>query len=131
MIQCARIAFGFGGIYDLDEAERIIEAPKDMGMADEVKLPASKPAPPPYSPEDYAKHMVTWRKVIESGKKTTDEVLSIIRAGATLSAAQEAEIRAIKAMQPTGEPKHNAIDVQVKTSTIAVQTAEEFDSQLG
>jgi phage recombination protein Bet len=24
-IQCARIAFGFGGIYDLDEAERIIE----------------------------------------------------------------------------------------------------------
>jgi len=26
MIQCARIAFGFGGIYDQDEAERIQEA---------------------------------------------------------------------------------------------------------
>jgi phage recombination protein Bet len=26
MIQCARIAFGFGGIYDVDEAERIVEA---------------------------------------------------------------------------------------------------------
>lgn len=26
MIQCARIAYGFGGIYDQDEAERIIEA---------------------------------------------------------------------------------------------------------
>jgi phage recombination protein Bet len=26
MIQCARIAFGFGGIFDQDEAERIIEA---------------------------------------------------------------------------------------------------------
>lgn len=26
MIQCARIAFGFGGIYDQDEAERIIES---------------------------------------------------------------------------------------------------------
>lgn len=26
MIQCARIAFGFGGIYDQDEAERIVEA---------------------------------------------------------------------------------------------------------
>ncbi len=25
LIQCARVAFGFGGIYDLDEAERIIE----------------------------------------------------------------------------------------------------------
>lgn len=27
MIQCARLAFGFGGIYDQDEAERIIESP--------------------------------------------------------------------------------------------------------
>lgn len=34
MIQCARLAFGFGGIYDQDEAERIVEAGspvKDMG----------------------------------------------------------------------------------------------------
>lgn len=36
MIQCARLAFGFGGIYDQDEAERIVEASapvKDMGQA--------------------------------------------------------------------------------------------------
>lgn len=36
MIQCARLAFGFGGIYDQDEAERIVEAiapVKDMGKA--------------------------------------------------------------------------------------------------
>ena len=32
MIQCARLAFGFAGIYDPDEAERV----RDMGMADEV-----------------------------------------------------------------------------------------------
>jgi len=31
MIQCARLAFGFGGIYDQDEADRIIEGPaKDI-----------------------------------------------------------------------------------------------------
>lgn len=29
MIQCARLAFGFAGIYDVDEAERIVE--RDMG----------------------------------------------------------------------------------------------------
>lgn len=29
LIQCARVAFGFGGIYDQDEAERIIEATPD------------------------------------------------------------------------------------------------------
>jgi len=31
MIQCARLAFGFAGIYDQDEAERIVE--RDMGPA--------------------------------------------------------------------------------------------------
>lgn len=36
MIQCARLAFGFAGIYDPDEAERV----RDMGMADEVTPPA-------------------------------------------------------------------------------------------
>jgi phage recombination protein Bet len=30
LIQCARVAFGFGGIYDQDEAERIIEAEPDQ-----------------------------------------------------------------------------------------------------
>ena len=31
MIQCARLAFGYGGIYDQDEADRIIESPaKDI-----------------------------------------------------------------------------------------------------
>jgi phage recombination protein Bet len=39
MIQCSRIAFGFAGIFDPDEAERV----RDMGAADEV-LPA-KAAP--------------------------------------------------------------------------------------
>lgn len=37
MIQCARLAFGFGGIYDQDEAERIAE--RDMGKASVVEAP--------------------------------------------------------------------------------------------
>ena len=39
MIQCARLAFGFVGIYDQDEAERIRE--KDMGKAEVVAPSAS------------------------------------------------------------------------------------------
>lgn len=35
MIQCARLAFGYVGIYDQDEAERIAE--KDMGQAEVVR----------------------------------------------------------------------------------------------
>lgn len=40
LIQCARVAFGFGGIVDEDEAQRIIET-KDMGAADVVQPPSS------------------------------------------------------------------------------------------
>src|SRR3546814_16074139 len=38
-IQCARLAFGFGGIYDQDEAERIVES-RVIDVA-----PAGKPDP--------------------------------------------------------------------------------------
>lgn len=40
LIQCARVAFGFAGIYDPDEAERI----RDMGAADVVTSSANSPA---------------------------------------------------------------------------------------
>ena len=39
MIQCARLAFGYGGIYDQDEAERILE--RDMGQAEVIKPAAA------------------------------------------------------------------------------------------
>ena len=42
MIQAARLAFGYGGIYDQDEAERIV----DMGEAQRVE-----PAPAPEQPQ--------------------------------------------------------------------------------
>ena len=44
LIQCARIAFGFAGIYDDDEARRIMESgePIDMGQAVVVEQPRSK-----------------------------------------------------------------------------------------
>jgi hypothetical protein len=65
LIQCARIAFGFSGIYDQDEAERIVESATlvvdTSGAAtrtDAVKqMLAAKPAPEPEpepAPEDDA-----------------------------------------------------------------------------
>lgn len=38
MIQAARLAFGYGGIFDQDEAERIVE--RNMGPAEVVPMPA-------------------------------------------------------------------------------------------
>ena len=39
MIQCARIAFGFVGIFDQDEAERIVEKPVEVVVVDAKPLP--------------------------------------------------------------------------------------------
>lgn len=39
MIQCARLAFGYGGIHDLDEAEQIAAGSKSMGVVQEVQPP--------------------------------------------------------------------------------------------
>lgn len=44
-IQCARIAFGFGGIYDADEAQRIRESEKDMGSVSVVSNSNAPDAP--------------------------------------------------------------------------------------
>ncbi len=38
MIQCARIAFGYSGIYDQDEADRIVEAKTGITMAEPETL---------------------------------------------------------------------------------------------
>lgn len=42
MIQCARVAFGFGGIYDEDEAERIIQNLELAKMPSLVEMPKAK-----------------------------------------------------------------------------------------
>jgi phage recombination protein Bet len=45
LIQCARVAFGFGGIYDPDEAERISEAMAVDSTATEVRTKPKTAAP--------------------------------------------------------------------------------------
>lgn len=45
MIQCARLAFGYVGIYDQDEAERIVEAP--TGSAGQQAVAAAEPQDSP------------------------------------------------------------------------------------
>jgi len=74
MIQCARIAFGFGGIYDQDEAERIVE--KDMGKAEVVVSEPTKPDElPDYPGEDFAKNIEAWRAAVAAGRITTEQVI--------------------------------------------------------
>lgn len=105
MIQCARLAFGFGGIYDHDEAERIAE--KDMGAAEVVSsrpAPATQPAAlPDYADADLHKNIGSWASAMQSGKTTPERVIATVGSKYVLSEAQKAEIRA--AAQPATAPE--------------------------
>ena len=93
MIQCARLAFGFGGIYDQDEAERIVDAQpaeKHMGAADVVQ---ERPQELPAWPADkWAAALPKLLAGIAQGK-SVDDALAWLRAKATVTPEQEQELR--------------------------------------
>ena len=93
MIQCARLAFGFGGIYDQDEAERIVEAP--LSQPEKDITPPAAPVLPPYPAESFDKNIGTWEKLIKDGKKTAAEIINMVSSKAVLSEKQKAEINSI------------------------------------
>ena len=112
LIQGARIAFGFAGIYDQDEAERIVE--KDMGAADVVSSRPAQPqqpaALPDYSDDAFEKNIVTWSALMQSGTKTPEQIIAIVGSKAALSEAQKARIRA----EANPEPEPEVIDAPAK-----------------
>lgn len=115
MIQCARMAFGYGGIYDQDEAERIAE--RDMGAAEVVSSrPAQPAALPDYSQSAFADNLPKWSAAINGGKLTAEEVITRASTKGALSEAQKAAIRAAAqpktapAPEPEPEPETEVID---------------------
>lgn len=119
MIQCARLAFGYGGIYDQDEAERIVDATeKHMGPAEVVpQSPAHYPA------AEFDKNLPAWRKVIETGKKTAADLIAMVETKGSLTDEQKATLRAIKPPQPASDVQ----DVQPKDEAPAFTYAQVAD----
>ena len=114
MIQCARLAFGYGGIYDQDEAERIVEASpvKHMGSVERAE-PAELPT---YSAEQFTKNLPAWIAAIAAGKATADAVIAKASTKGTLTPEQMDAIRA-PIEQPAPPPAQQAepvTDVQPK-----------------
>jgi len=115
MIQCARLAFGYGGIYDQDEAERIVEAQpvKHMGAA-EVVQPEELPAWPA---DKWAAALPKMLAGIAQGK-SVDDALAWLRAKATVTPEQEQELRAAvarlqqQAADPAVDADHLAQELQ-------------------
>ena len=96
MIQCARLAFGFVGIFDADEAERILESSGQQPMkAIDPATGEIKPKElPTYTDEAFAKNLPVWRGLIESGRKTANQIIAMVSSKATLSEEQIAMVMA-------------------------------------
>jgi len=94
LIQCARVAFGFSGIYDEDEAERIIE--KDI-TPKQSNVEPIRPAIVEYSQTDFEKNFPAWEKLIQSGKKTSDAIIAMVGSKAQLTEEQIKTIKSIAA----------------------------------
>nr|WP_312374888.1 phage recombination protein Bet [Delftia acidovorans] len=88
MIQCARLAFGYGGIYDQDEAERIVEAQpaiKHMGPAEVVQ--------PEWPADRWAAGLSKWVDGIVSGGKPIADVLAWLGSKGKVTTEQEKQLR--------------------------------------
>lgn len=77
------------GVYTDDELQ--VMPPKaaevHMGAAEEVRQ-----ALPDYPDADFKKNLPSWRKVVESGKKTAADLLAMLSTKATFSADQQRQI---------------------------------------
>lgn len=101
LIQAARLAFGYTGIYDQDEAERIVEV--DMGNINRETgeiTPPPKPELQAY-PEDVMKtDLAKVTKHIQSGRLSVADALATIKSKYAMTEAQEAEFRALEPKPP-------------------------------
>lgn len=104
MIQCARLAFGFGGIYDQDEAERIVE--KDITEQGSHTITDAKAKTlPPYPVDEFEKNLPAWRTAIQEGRATAEQIIGRACTRYALSPDQASEIR-----KPTNVDSDGVID---------------------
>lgn len=91
IIQAARIAFGFSGIYDTDEAERIVEQQeRDMGHVEVVQSELRQISN--YPQNDFDANYPKWAALIESGKRTPEQIVQIVSQKAPLTDEQKQSI---------------------------------------
>lgn len=88
-IQCARLAFGFAGIYDQDEAERmeIDITPLQPKQETQPKTLDAYPA------DRFATYLPKWHQMIQAGDKTADDIIAMVSSKASLSDEQKQAIR--------------------------------------
>lgn len=79
-------------------AEEALDTPTErfLGEAPRVKEP---PAPAFYPADKFAENLPAWRKVIETGRKTPDEIIAMAQTKHPLTDDQKAAVKAIKPVE--------------------------------
>jgi phage recombination protein Bet len=96
LIQCVRIAFGFAGIYDEDEAQRIIE--KDVTPTNEPEQTTVVYL----DDETFNTLKSKYRETVVSGKKSADDFVNFVESrGALMTDAQKVEVNSWVKPKPT------------------------------
>jgi hypothetical protein len=93
LIQCSRLAFGYTGIYEPDEAEKIRDITESATHTVVNDKPAQPKAPTPYSFAEFEMNAPKWKALIESGKYKANAIIAGIEAkGRTFTDEQKLEI---------------------------------------
>lgn len=87
-IQAGRYAFGISGIIDPDEADRFEEA----GV---IKREEKDITPECYDQESFNQNFPKWEEFIKAGKKTPEQIISMVNSKAPLTEEMTQQIKAI------------------------------------
>lgn len=99
MIQCARLAFGFSGIYDQDEAERIAESeasPQNIRASRNPSHAAAQNAPDGYA-EFEAQHLAGMQAAANNGPEALSAAFQALPKGQHKAAFWQTHQQALKA----------------------------------
>lgn len=111
------------GVYTVDELQE-----RDMGDAEVVRAEPEKkrePAKPEYPAESFEKNLPAWRDLIESGKRTAEQIIAMVSSRAMLTADQVKRLRFIEERPAYSEillPDH---EMQQEKRETGVPTPEE------
>jgi phage recombination protein Bet len=121
LIQGARLAFGFAGIYDEDEARRIIDAGTIDASTGEItpQKTAARPERAVWPDDKFAAQVPRWSKAVANGIKTAEEIIAWANGAGALTPEQEKTIRAFKA------ESSGVSDAQIKGEAPAMTAAEQ------
>lgn len=95
LIQCSRIAFGFAGIYDEDEAERIREKDVTAQGSHTTERVTESEKMPVYPQNDFDNNFGAWANAVKSGKRTAQQIVAMVSSKAVLTPSQLEQVLAL------------------------------------